>query len=99
MNKTDSGSAEQFKQTIIASIQQMTFEFLLNQYETNVNALKGNFKREKDNLLNELKEFKQACKDESYPVKKIQNDEPPEYNYFVLISFSLSEELLNTHLC
>ena len=49
------------------------------EYETNVNALKGNFKREKDTLLNELKEFKQACKDEAYPVKKIQNEYKKNY--------------------
>ena len=43
-------------------------------YETEVNALKGNFKREKENALNELKKFKNDCYDEAYPVKKINND-------------------------
>ena len=44
------------------------------EYETNVNALKGNFKREKETILNEIKELKQACKDEAYPAKKIEKD-------------------------
>ena len=44
------------------------------EYETNINALKGNFKREKETLLNELKEFKQSCYDEAYPAKKIEKD-------------------------
>ena len=44
------------------------------EYETNINALKGNFKREKDTILNELKEFKQACKDAAYPAKKIEKE-------------------------
>ena len=44
------------------------------EFETNNNALKGNFKREKDTILNELKEFKQACKDEAYPAKKLTQE-------------------------
>ena len=43
-------------------------------YETEVNALKGNFKREKENALNVLKKFKNDCYDEAYPVKKIEKE-------------------------
>ena len=43
-------------------------------YETEVNALKGNFKREKENALNELKKFKNECYDEAYPIKKLNKD-------------------------
>ena len=49
-------------------------------YETEVNALKGNFKREKENALNELKKFKKDCYDEAYPIKKLNK----EYNDTVL---------------
>ena len=44
------------------------------EYETEVNALKGNFKREKENALNELKKFKNDCYNEAYPVKKINKE-------------------------
>ena len=43
-------------------------------YETEVNALKGNFNREKENSLNVLKKFKNDCYDEAYPVKKIEKE-------------------------
>ncbi len=43
-------------------------------YDTDSNALKGNFKREKENLLNSLKQFKAECIDEANPVKKINKD-------------------------
>ncbi len=42
------------------------------EYDTEVNALKGNFKREKETLLNELKSFKNDCMNEAYPEKKIK---------------------------
>lgn len=37
------------------------------EYDTEMNALKGNFKREKEGLLNELKQFKADCYNEAYP--------------------------------
>ena len=43
-------------------------------YDTDSNALKGNFKREKENLLNSLKQFKEDCLHEAYPAKKIEHD-------------------------
>ena len=43
-------------------------------YETEANALKGNFKREKENALNELKKFKNDCYDEAYPIKKLNKE-------------------------
>lgn len=44
------------------------------EFDTEANALKGNFKREKDNLLNELKQFKEDCYNEAYPLVKIQKE-------------------------
>ena len=43
-------------------------------YDTDSNALKGNFKREKENLLNSLKQFKVDCMHEAYPAKKITSE-------------------------
>ena len=43
-------------------------------YETEANALKGNFKREKENANNELKKFKNDCYNEAYPVKKLDKE-------------------------
>lgn len=49
-------------------------------FDTDTNALKGNFKREKNNLLNSLKEFKINCANEAYPVKKINQDYDKKVN-------------------
>ncbi len=42
------------------------------EYDTEMNALKGNFKREKEALLNSLKQFKEDCYNEAYPEVKIE---------------------------
>lgn len=49
-------------------------------YDTDTNALKGNFKREKNNLLNSLKEFKTKCTNEAYPIRKINQDYDKKIN-------------------
>ena len=43
-------------------------------YETEVNALNGNFKREVETLKNGLKQFKEDCYKEAYPLRYIEKE-------------------------
>lgn len=42
------------------------------EFDTMINSLKGNFRREQDELINSFKEFKNQCFDEAYPLKKVE---------------------------
>lgn len=43
-------------------------------FDTETNALKGNFKREKERIVKALKDFKAQCYNEAYPTKLIEKE-------------------------
>ncbi len=64
-------------------------------YETEVNALKGNFKRNKDSLLKEYNELKEACYNEAYPIKKLTK----EFNVeFKKLKKAYQEEMMRANI-
>lgn len=44
------------------------------EFDTEANALKGNFKRQKDMLLKSFETFKEECYNEAYPTAKIEKE-------------------------
>ncbi len=64
-------------------------------YETEVNALKGNFKRNKDALVKEYNDLKEQCYNEAYPVKKLTKEFKQEYKK---INKAYQEEMMRANI-
>lgn len=64
-------------------------------YETEMNALKGNFKRSRDSLLKEYNELKENCYNEAYPVKKLTKEFKAE---FKKLNKAYQEEMMRANI-
>lgn len=64
-------------------------------YESEMNSLKGNFKRNKDALLKEYNELREDCYNEAYPVKKLTKDFKEE---FKKLNKNYQEEMMRANI-
>lgn len=64
-------------------------------YESEMNSLKGNFKRNKDALLKEYNELKEDCYNKAYPVKKLTKDFKEE---FKKLNKNYQEEMMRANI-